>query len=61
MLTASRRFGLHKTPVGLTPFVVFCFATFFCTRKNAAHFFIGRKKTSFTIETLCEMPKMILL
>jgi hypothetical protein len=28
-----------------TPFVVFCSATFFCARKNAAHFFLsGAKK-----------------
>jgi hypothetical protein len=41
-LTAAR---LRKTPVGLAPFVVFCSATFFCARKNAAHFSLsGAKK-----------------
>jgi hypothetical protein len=40
-LSAAR---LHKTPVGLAPFVVFCSATFFCARKNAAHFSLSGEK-----------------
>jgi len=43
MLRRLRRLGLRKTAVGRalsarTPFVLFCSATFFCARKNAAHF-----------------------
>jgi len=43
MLRRLRRLGLRKPPVGRalsarTPFVAFCFATFFCVRKNAARF-----------------------
>jgi hypothetical protein len=45
MLAAFRRLGFRKTPVGLAPFVVFCYSTFFCARKNASHFFLsGTKK-----------------
>jgi hypothetical protein len=37
--------GYTKHQSGLCPFVVFCSATFFCTRKNASHFFSsGAKK-----------------
>jgi hypothetical protein len=39
------RLGLRKTTVGLTPFVRFFSATFFCACKNASHFFLsGAKK-----------------
>jgi hypothetical protein len=42
---ACRRLGLRKTAVGLSPFVRFFSATFFCTRKNASHFSLsGTKK-----------------
>jgi hypothetical protein len=44
-LRRLRRLGLRKTPVGASAFVVFCSATFFCARKNAAHFSLsGAKK-----------------
>jgi len=50
MLRRLRRLGLRKPPVGRalsarTPFVVVCYATFFCARKNASHFSLsGAKK-----------------
>jgi hypothetical protein len=50
MLRRLRRLGLRKTAVGcalgaITPFVLFCSATFFCARKNATHFSLsGAKK-----------------
>jgi hypothetical protein len=45
MLRRLRRLGLRKTAVGLTPFVRFFSATFFCARKNALHFSLsGAKK-----------------
>jgi hypothetical protein len=44
-LRPLRGLGFRKTPVGLTPFVVFCSSTFFCARKNASHFSLsGTKK-----------------
>jgi hypothetical protein len=56
---ALRRLGLHKTPVGLTPFVVFFSATFFYALKLLRSFFIAHKKTSHTAGTLREMPAII--
>jgi hypothetical protein len=42
---------LRKTPVRFAPFVVFCSATFFCARKNAAHFSLsGEKKRQLQLE-----------
>jgi len=41
---ALRRLGLRKTAVGLTPFVRFFSATFFCARKNASHFSLSGAK-----------------
>jgi hypothetical protein len=52
---------LRKTPVGLTPFVVFCSATVFCARKNAAHFSLsGAKKRRLQPERYMQYsPKII--
>jgi hypothetical protein len=37
--------GLQKTAVGLTPFMRFSYATFFCARETAARFLLsGAKK-----------------
>jgi hypothetical protein len=48
---------LRKTPVGLTPFVVFCSATFFCARKNATHFSLsGAKKRRLQPERYMPLP-----
>jgi hypothetical protein len=53
-LTAAR---LHKTPVGLTPFVVFCSATFFYARKNAPHFYLsGAKKRQLQPKRYMPLP-----
>jgi hypothetical protein len=47
--------GLRKTAVGLAPFVRFFSATFFCARETLRVSFIGRKKTSDTAGTLCDI------
>jgi hypothetical protein len=45
MLRCLRQLGLRKNPVGLTPFMGFFSATFFCARKNAPHLSLsGAKK-----------------
>jgi hypothetical protein len=42
---AAKAARLHETPVGLTPFVVFRSATFFCARETASQFLLsGTKK-----------------
>jgi hypothetical protein len=59
---ALRRLGLRKTAVGLAPFMRFFSATFFCARKKCfAFFLIGRKKTSHTAGTLCEMGAKLII
>jgi hypothetical protein len=55
-----KRLGLHKTPVGLMPFVVFCVATFLWLLKLLRSFFIATPKTSYTTFTLGEIKIEIL-
>jgi hypothetical protein len=55
MRCAPSGLGLRKTAVGLTPFVRFFYGTFFCALKPLRGFFIGRKKTSHTAGTLCDI------
>jgi len=56
--SSTRRVGgLRKPPVGRalgagTPFVVVCFATFFCARKNATHFLLSGAKKRYIRRTL---------
>jgi hypothetical protein len=58
MLTASRRFGLRKTAVGLRPLCGFSPPHFY-KPWNAPRSFIGLAKTSYTAGTLCDMPQMV--
>jgi hypothetical protein len=55
MRCAVRRLGLRKTAVGLRPVVRFFSGTFFCDMEMLRISFIGRKKTSHTAGTLCEI------
>jgi len=65
MLRRLRRLGLRKPPVGRalsagTPFVVVCSATFFCARKNAAHFSSsGAKKRHIPPERYATVARVI--
>jgi hypothetical protein len=47
-ITALRRLGLLKTPVGLTPFVVFCSATFLRLLKRFAFLYRNRKNVAYS-------------
>jgi hypothetical protein len=51
----------EKPQSALRAFVRFFSGTFFCALKPLRGFFIGRKKTSHTTGTLCEMVPVKLL
>jgi hypothetical protein len=58
-LSAAR---LHKTVFGLSPSARFCSATFFCARKNAAHFSLsGTKKRQLQPERYVKVFAQIIL
>jgi hypothetical protein len=44
---AFRRLGFRKTPVGLTPFVVFCSTTFLRLLERFAFLYRNRKNVAY--------------